>query len=271
MTYRTILVDLAAERPVGPRLDVASALASRFQATLLGMHVMPAPFASAGMYGEASVYVGPELIEAQRHADREIKERVRMVFEDVCGSGPDRIWREAEGDPGRLLAAAAHATDLVLTEKGDGATAPAFDVIDQLVVGAGVPVLVLPPMAVGPIGRTVLVAWNGSREATRAVHGALPFLRAAGRVILCVIGERAVAGLEDARAMLDRHGVKVQPEPVPEPDGAAGEILLARAAAHAADLLVMGAYGHARLRELVFGGATRHVLRAAGLPVLFAS
>ena len=70
--------------------------------------------------------------------------------------------------------------------------------------------------------------------------------------------------------MLERHGVPVQPERVDRTEGrSAGEILLAQATAHGADLLVMGAYGHARVRELVFGGVTRHVLRAASLPVLF--
>jgi nucleotide-binding universal stress UspA family protein len=71
--------------------------------------------------------------------------------------------------------------------------------------------------------------------------------------------------------MLRRHGVAVQSKAIHEPDGDAGEILLAQAAAHGANLLVMGTYGHARLRELVFGGATRHVLRTATLPVLFGS
>jgi nucleotide-binding universal stress UspA family protein len=116
----------------------------------------------------------------------------------------------------------------------------------------------------------VLVAWNGSREAARAAHDALPFLtRGAGLVVLCAVGERAAAGLDDAAAMLARHGVPVRAERVGGPDANAGEILLARAAAHGADLLVMGAYGHGRLRELVFGGANRDALRAAKLPVLF--
>jgi nucleotide-binding universal stress UspA family protein len=90
-------------------------------------------------------------------------------------------------------------------------------------------------------------------------------------VILCAIGDKAAASLEAAAAMLRRHGLTVQPHKVDEPDGNAGEVLLAQAAAHAADLLVMGAYGHTRLREMVFGGATRHVLREATLPVLFAN
>jgi nucleotide-binding universal stress UspA family protein len=143
------------------------------------------------------------------------------------------------------------------------------DVLDQLVTAAGVPVLALPPGGAGEPGQTVLAAWNGSREAARAAHDALPFLQAARRVVLCAIGTEAARSLEAAATMLRRHGVAVEPRRVDEPDGDAGEVLIAQARAEGADLLVMGAYGHARLRELVFGGATRHILTEAALPVLF--
>ena len=99
----------------------------------------------------------------------------------------------------------------------------------------------------------------------------MPFLQEAHKVVLCAIGKPAGAGLDDAALMLQRHGVQVQPEQVAGSDSDAGEILMARAGTHGADLLVMGAYGHTRWRELVFGGATRDVLRRAVLPVLFAS
>jgi nucleotide-binding universal stress UspA family protein len=178
-------------------------------------------------------------------------------------------WREAEGDPVRLLAAAAHASDLVITSRGG-----ALGVAEQLVTATGVPVLVLPPEVPRDLGRVVLVAWKGSPEAARAVHDALPFLQhaAADRVVLCAVGEETTAGggLDDAAAMLEQHGVPVQPERVDRTEGrSTGEVLLAQTTAHGADLLVMGAYGHARVRELVFGGVTRHVLNTATLPVLF--
>jgi nucleotide-binding universal stress UspA family protein len=140
---------------------------------------------------------------------------------------------------------------------------------ERLVTATGVPVLALPPGAARDLGRVVLVAWKGSPEAARAVHDALPFLRTAERVVLCAVGERSAAGLDAAAAMLGRHQVRVQPERAGGTDAGAGEVLLAQAAAHGADLLVMGAYGHARVRELVFGGATRRVLCDATLPVLF--
>lgn len=270
MTYRTILVELAGDSGLESRLRAARSLAERFQAVLIGIHVMPLPFVPAS-YGDAAPYLAAELIEAQRKANRVVNERVQEGFRRICGAEPHAVWQEAEGGPrGRLLAEAARTTDLILARRaGMGTDEP--DVLDDLVTAAGVPVLALPPDVSGDLGRTVLVAWNGSHEATRAVHDALPFLQGAKNVILCAVGKEAGATLEPAAEMLRRHGVAVQPATVDQPDGDAGEVLLAEAAAHGVDLLVMGAYGHARLRELVFGGATRHVMREAGLPVLFSS
>ena len=154
--------------------------------------------------------------------------------------------------------------DLVLARHAKVGDDGAPDVLDQLVTAAGVPVLVLPPeaseatSATNDHGRLERLARGGTRRRMMRCRSCAR----AKRMILCAVGEEADASLDPAAAMLRRHGVAVQPQPIDEPDGDAGEILLAQAAAHGADLLVMGAYGHARLRELVFGGATRHVLRA---------
>jgi nucleotide-binding universal stress UspA family protein len=268
MAYRTILIELADDSGLERRLQVGRSLADRFQTTLIGMHVMPPPFIP---YGEAAVYVGPDLIEAQRKANREVAERVRATFRRVCGEGTNAVWQEAEGDRGALLAEAARTTDLLIARHAKIGATEAPDVLDQLMTAIGVPVLALPSGFSGDLGQTVLVAWNGSREATRAVHDALPFLHGAKRLILCAVGEEAATSLEAAGAMLWRHGLAVHAHRVEEPDGNAGEVLLAQCTAEGADLLVMGAYGHARLRELVLGGATRHILREATLPVLFGS
>ena len=113
MVYRTILVELADDKELELRLRAARSLADRFDAVLIGMHVMPPPFIPVS-YGEASAYIGPELLEAQRKANREIAEYVQVVFRGICGEGSKATWQEAEGDRGQLLAEAAHATDLVL-------------------------------------------------------------------------------------------------------------------------------------------------------------
>jgi nucleotide-binding universal stress UspA family protein len=270
MAYRTILVEVADDGALEARLQAARALAGRFDAVLIGMHVMPSPFVPVAL-GDGSAYLAPDLIEAQRAGSRLIKEKVQAVFRSICGAGPDAIWQEVEGDPGDVLAGAARTTDLLLARQAKAGRADLPDVLDQLVTAAGVPVLVLPSGVDGHFGHTVMIAWNGSCEATRAAHDALPFLHAADRVVLCAVGGEAFASLAAATAMLKRHGVAAEPRELDEPDGAAGAVLLAEAAAQGVDLLVMGAYGHSRLRELVFGGATRHVLRAGPLPVLFGS
>jgi nucleotide-binding universal stress UspA family protein len=270
MVYRTILVDLANDSGLEPRLQVARNLAGRFDAVLVGMHVMLPPFIP-GAYGEAAAYVGTDLIEAQRAANQEIRDRVHAVFRNLCGEGANALWQEAEGYRDDLLAEAAKTADLVLASRAKAGGTEVPDVLDRLVTAAGIPVLALPTDASIDLGLMVLVGWNGSREAARAVHEGLPFLREAERVILLAIGEVAADSVEAGAAMLRRHGVTVEPQRIEGPDRDAGEVLLAQAAAHGADLLVMGAYGHSRLRELVFGGATRHLLREATLPVLFSS
>jgi nucleotide-binding universal stress UspA family protein len=266
MAYRTVLMALTGDNGLEARLQTAQALARRFDAVLVGMHVMPPPFIPIPD-GEGLAYVLPELIEAQRKVNQGVKERVRLAFQRICGTGSTAVWQEAEGEPERLLAEAARTVDLVLVPKGDEGS----HVVEQLAMAAGVPVLMLPRDTSDAIGTSILAGWNASREAARALHEALPFLCVAQRVVLCAVGEEAARNLEAAEAMLKRHGAAVEPQAIDQPDGDAGEVLLAQAAALGADLVVMGTYGHARLRELVFGGATRHVLRTATLPVLFGS
>lgn len=271
MSYRTILVELQPDRSPATRLSTAHAVAQRFEARLIGFHALPVPFVPALWEGGGAVYVGPELIEAQTKAIQDSRDRVRALFAELCGGEPSMSWREAEGEPEQLLVAAARSTDLVITTRDQAPSDETAGLAEALVTAAGVPVLVLPPDYADDGGRTALVGWDGSREASRAAHAALPFLQEARSVVLCAVGEAAAATLEDATQMLQRHGVTVEPERVAGADRDAGEALLACAAAAGAGLLVMGAYGHMRLRELVFGGATRQVLRQATLPVLFGS
>ncbi len=158
---------------------------------------------------------------------------------------------------------------VVAQHQPEGQSAP--DIADQLIMASGVPTLMLPPQAATELGVTILVGWNGSREATRAVHEALPFLVRAQRAVVCAVGDVAISSLDAAVGMLRRHGVRAEPEAMDGPEAAAPEVLLRSARAHGADLLVIGSYGHSRRLELLFGGVTRHMLRNAPLPVLFGS
>jgi nucleotide-binding universal stress UspA family protein len=270
MNYRTILVDFTADASLEARLDVARFLALRFDAAaFICLHVTPPPLELTVWQGGMSAYLPPEFVEAQRRAAQEAKKRARAAFDRAAGADPAMAWREAEGDPARLLADAARSADLVVVGGLEADIAAGPGPAEGLVAATGVPVLILPPRPPRDFGHVALVGWDSSREASRAARDALSFLRAAKRVVLCAVGDGAAAGLDDAAVMLGRHDVSVHPERVGGSDANAGEVLLAQAAAHGADLLVMGAYGHSRLREFVFGGATRHVLDHAALPVLF--
>jgi len=270
MAYSTILLELLDDPQNDPRIEYGRRLAERFAAELVGIHVSPPPFIPVG-FGEGAVYVGPEIFEAQREANRLVRERVEAAFRRLCDPARMAV-RDVyeEGDPGTVIAEAARGADLtvVAQEGGGGMDALAPQPIHHIILSAGGPVLMLPRSGLGEfIGKRAVVAWKGSRESARAVKDALPFLVDAEAVTVVAAGEDAAASLDTITALLKRHGAPVTAKQI-EPGSGAGATLLDAAAAERADLLVMGAYGHSRLREIVLGGATREVLRGARIPVL---
>ena len=142
-----------------------------------------------------------------------------------------------------------------------------------MVLAAGRPALVIPYIGAGEtLGERVLVAWDGGREAARAVNDALPLLERAASVGVLVInpsrgghGEQPGA---DIALHLARHGISVDAEHLEARDISTGNALLSRLADQNIDVLVMGAYGHSRLREMVLGGVTRQVFQSMTVPVL---
>ena len=270
MTYRTIVLELLDDPHNDARIQCGRRLAERFDAELVGIHVSPPPFLPVG-FGEGAAYVGPEVFEAQREANRLVRERVEAAFRRLCDPARMAV-RDVyeEGDSGRLLTEAARGADLTILaqEGGPGLDGLAPQPIHHVILSAGGPVLVLPRASLDPaLGRRVVVAWNGSREAARAAKDALPLLRSAETVTLLVAGDEAAATVDAGTGLLKRHGVDVTVRQI-ELGRGHGTMLLDAAATAQADLLVMGAYGHSRLREIVLGGATREVLRDARLPVM---
>src|ERR1700730_12395921 len=137
----------------------------------------------------------------------------------------------------------------------------------EIVIASGRPVLVIPYAgAFDGIGRRALIAWDGTREAVRAVHGALPLLDRAEAVMLVYVGVQQVdveqyrPSIERISGHLQRHGVAVKPEETMRGDLSVSEVLLSRAADFAADMIVSGAYHHSQLREALLGGVARELL-----------
>ncbi|WP_341702889.1 universal stress protein [Ferrovibrio sp.] len=278
MSYRDIMVHLTLDPRNAERIRYAIGLARRFNARLSGLYTVPPPNVPYYM-GE---YIPTELIQKQMDEAQKASVTAREAFLATCaGAAVEHRWLSSDLAPVEALRVLARASDVVIVGQPDPSPAdPAAipygtDVLPQeLALQAGRPVLAVPHG--GPVGdtaRSVLVGWNGKREAARAVHDALPLLRAAETVHLVTIAPEKKGRTPQAEIaeLLERHGVRLQAAIVEGNGQKVGMALLAEAKARDAELLVMGAFGHSRLREMVFGGVTETVLGNLDLPVLLSN
>lgn len=283
-SIRSIVVHLDATARAEARLQFGQALARDTGAQLTALYaVAPAAY-------EAPLALSPDpgalLLPALQDVDRGRFERARAAFDRVAvHSGPPApVWEDAGRAPlYAAVAARALTADLMLFGQHDGADPQAAgdaDLIASTLIESGTPALVLPhsgPAEAAPLldpALSVLLAWKPTREASRAVRAALPWLRRARTVHLAASahadGNGSWPGAQALRTWLRLHGVGAEMHDHAIGPASAGEMLLSMAADMSADLLVMGCYGHSRARELVLGGASRTVLQSMTLPTLLA-
>jgi nucleotide-binding universal stress UspA family protein len=275
--YKSILLHCNDKRRINTLLAYAVGLAEMFGAHLRALSVVPPPMVTTTVPG------GPiAVIDAHCDVYRADNPEMKAMFEEATrGRALLAEWRDAEADGYPVLDAVlryGRTADLVVVGQTDREWwgSHYLDLADRLPVEAGRPVLVIPKSPSHPdgLGKRIVVGWNARREAARAVFDALPILRKATEVkVVCVnpqSEQEAAQALPtaDICASLARHGVKCEGADEVKPRRSVGETLLACAQDFGADLLVMGCYGHTRWREFVLGGATRHVLSYATLPVL---
>lgn len=279
MRLKDILVQLDASEQSKTRLSLAASLARRHGAHLTGLHVVDAilPIMPLASPGGGAAMVGP-LLETLRDQALAEAARVEAAFQEhLRREGVAGEWRLVEGLAPAEMALHARYADLVVLGQADpeGVQASANAVIEAVLFASGRPVLLVPYAGrFDSLGERVLVGWNATREATRALHDALPLLAEARSVT--VLSVNPVPGLDahgeepgaDIARHLARHGLTVTVEQVTAPELGAENVLLNRAAEIPADLLVIGAYGHSRLREMMLGGVTRSLLRQMTVPVL---
>ena len=161
---------------------------------------------------------------------------------------------------------------IVMGCAGDVGATSYSHVVEAALFDSGRPVLIGPEAPPTSIGNAVLIAWNGASESARAVAFALPFLQSAAEVLVLEVEGGSVVGpnAKDLQTYLTRHGISSQCKTV-APDGAeTGQVILNEASSFGADLIVKGAYTHSRLRQMIFGGATKHLLGTSPIPVLMA-
>ncbi len=278
MPYRTILVHCDAGRTTAGRAGVAADLAVRFGAHLVGIHVRtqftPPPFLEGGSVLDTLYHSYQEQVKADEAA------AAAAFKKAVAGRDLSTEWRSDYGWTTEELAVHARYADLVVVGQHDPAEVPKIrpaDLPETIALSTGRPVLVTPHIGVSASpGKNILLCWNASREAARAASDAMPFLTAAEKVIVLAIDAKPSAkghGAEpgaDVAAWLARHGAKVTVQRDTAVDSDVGNLIVSRAADFASDMIVMGVYGHSRMREIVLGGASRTLLASLTVPALIA-
>jgi nucleotide-binding universal stress UspA family protein len=277
MSYRTILVHVDRSSNAASRIKLAASLADRENAHLVGtaMTGMPRYMSAGSPFDISGAIVADYLRAASQRANESLAKFGELTRK--CGAQSVES-RMLEQDEYTGLCLQARYADLVVLgqanpdDPGEGGLL--LDLPEHVVLNCGRPVLLTPALGeFDTVGNRPLVAWNGSMEAARAVTAAIPLLKRAQKVTLALFdpaignddhGEEPGA---DIALYLARHGVQVE---VQRSDVSVdtGNAILSLAADINADLLVMGAYGHTRLREMMLGGATRTVLASMTLPVL---
>jgi nucleotide-binding universal stress UspA family protein len=280
MALKDLLVYVDATSRSAARVELAARLAIQHNAHLTGLNVIDIPSANY-FYGAAMPFVPTnpeEIVERIRAEAVEAAKPVEAAFRECLRrNGIEGEWRLVEGPPPVTVALHARYADLTIVGQPNREEPQDRDaVLVTTVMTSGRAVLAMPFAGDFPsIGEHVLVAWNASREAARALNDSLPLLLNAKQVTVLAINPQRGVGVHgdvpaaDIALHLARHGLRAEAAHTVARDIADGEALLSYAADIGADLIVAGAYGHSRARELVFGGVTRTLIAEMTAPVLF--
>ena len=281
MAYKTILVHLSEEHRVMRALATAVSLARDMDARLIGLAVTPPILVVPTVVTMGTVSV----IEEHRSAYASNLPALKKSFETAAAAAGIRSeWREcdaASGEVVEVVIAHGRSVELIVTPQADPAWTGStmFEQPERLILESGRPVVIVPNAPLTDAGaplpaRHVTIAWNGRREAARAVFDALPLLQAAKHVDVVWIAsapETEATGVEATdeiiRTLTDC-GVVCSASRTQARDGDIGAALMRHAVDNNSGLLVMGSYGHSRLYEMVLGGASRHVLANMTVPIL---
>jgi nucleotide-binding universal stress UspA family protein len=286
MTMRGILVHVDEHRALQSVLSCALLAARRFNGQMDGLHARPGapriiPVAPEGAFIPASEIV-EDLERADRDLDRQLRERfetfmrehgVATVGSVLPGAEVAAAWRD-DGLAGyEALGGLGRAYDLIVVGRPlPGAAVPSMSALEAALFESGRPILIAPPTPPQRLGEVVVVAWNGSTETARTIALAMPFLSQAETVVVLSVEEGMVPGPSGAEVAqgLMRNGIAARTQQIRAGERSTGAAILEECAAQGADLLLKGAYTHSRLRQMIFGGATSHILGNAGLPVIMA-
>jgi len=288
MDIRSILVPTDGSEAASPVMEAALTLGRDLAAHVEVLIVRPDPKDTIPLLGEGmSVAMIEDMIQIAEKEGRERASRGRRVFDDLVkklsiavrdkpdAKGASAHWGEEVGRDDEVTARRGRLADLMVVARPTATS----DVSSTMTLNAalfdtGRPVLVVPPGG-RKIGSNIAVSWNGSAESARAVSSALPLLKRAAKVTVFTAATPKIPSVraQDLAAYLQWHGVESEAHTLDTKTSdrqAIAVALLAALTEGNVDLLVMGAYTHSRMRQLILGGFTRHVLENAAIPVLMA-
>lgn len=274
---KNILVPIPEETPMAAVLDCALTFGRRFASCIEGIAL--APDLSRSIAAEFPIdphYIDPENRRAIAQAARHLFEtHMRTAGIEPCREGATAVgyrWAAPDlGEDGRVASYARIFDLTVLARPAQHRDGPSIATAETVLFESGRPVLLVPPQTTGEVGRHVVIAWNGSLETARAIAFSMPVLLQAERVSVLTLEGWEVGGpsAQGQVERLRRHGISAELVSRPGAD-APGESILNHAGSLGADLIVKGAYTQSRLRQMIFGGATSHMLTHTGIPMLIA-
>ena len=279
---KSLLVPLRVGEEIEVVLAHALTLARAFDSYVEGLVVEPVFQVVAGEAMAAVPAYDDQMLEDWRARAKETRARfteimdaagVPLAADKTAATGPGAGWRELKGPESTVVGEHGRLFDLIVIGRGpEDASSEVTETCEAALFESGRPVLLAPREPVEAIGRNLVISWNGSTETARTIGLGMSIVERAETVHVLTVEGATVAGptgqaVADylARRGLDARAVTAKPG-----DRSAGAAILAEAAALGADLLLKGAYTHSRLRQMVFGGPTKHILAHASLPVLMA-
>jgi nucleotide-binding universal stress UspA family protein len=278
---RTILVPLTAELSSEPPLNAALLVAKRLNSHIRVLFIQPSPETAWAYVPDVIVAAGVtrELIEretleaAAAANDRFVDWRNRNNVSAAAGVRLDSCfasWSEQFGEVETVVAHFGRVSDLIVVERPSSASVHGQRCFDAAVFESGRPTLVIGEKLPFDITEHVMIAWNGSLQASRAVLGAMPLLHLASRVSIFAAPQYESEGVDAANLAeaLSWHGIRAHQIPGPRGGNSTGGALVSTAVEQQATMIVMGAYTHSRLRQSFLGGVTRHLLAHAPVPLL---
>ena len=257
-----------------PASDFAISVADAFEAHVLGVAFVYDPVIPGSVMGG----IPPEFIESQRRESENKVQQAIARFEQVAKrvgvAYETRTLNASIAGAADRLGHLARRFDLVIVGQPERERAAAAEVVDEGVLfDSGRPVIFVPYIQKSGLKLDrVMLCWDGGRAATRAINDAMPFLEKAKQVELVIVSSKAGKANEltgaDMGQHLARHGLKVEVKRITSPDIDVTSTILSYAADSSADMIVMGGYGHSRLREFILGGVTRGLLETMTVPTL---